>query len=120
MLIRAILTVVFFVLAGSACAKIKGGTGVEVAAVVPGSPDCYKNAGAPACPRDPSDPTGLPQAGTVCTLPVCDTCGSSTAAAYRDFTGAAQTGWCICVEKSDGSGIRTYSCGPRPWGSGSK
>lgn len=104
---------------GGACTKKKEAPATEVAAaVVPGSPDCYNNAGASACPRDPSDPSGLPQAGTVCALPVCDTCGSATAPAYRDFSGAAQTGWCICVEKSDGTGIRTYSCGPRPWGSG--
>jgi hypothetical protein len=114
---RAFLTIVAFVLAGGACSKNKGSTPVEAVAVVPGSPDCYKNAGT-TCPRDPSDPSGLPQAGTVCALPVCHSCGSGTAPAYRDFTGSAQAGWCICVEKSDGTGVRTYSCRSQPWASG--
>lgn len=112
---------VLLTLAGGACAKKQEATsGAVAAAVVPGSPDCYKSGGASACPGDPSHPSGLPQAGAICTLPVCRTCGSATAPAYRDFSGAVQTGWCICVEKSDGTGIRTYSCRPHPWGSGAE
>jgi hypothetical protein len=105
-------------LAGPACSRRPSGAGTEVAAaeIVPGSPDCYKAAGAGACPKDPTDPSGLPQSGAVCSVPVCKTCGSDTVPAYRDATGAPRAGWCICVEKSDGKGVRTYSCGPQPWG----
>ena len=111
-----LLVLLFVLLGAAACSRgRKGGQ----AAVVPGSPDCYKNEGATACPPDPSDPSGrkLPQTGAICSLPVCQTCGSATAPAFRDATGTPQTGWCICVEKSDGSGVRTYSCGARSWGS---
>jgi hypothetical protein len=92
------------------------GSTEKTAPVMPGSPECYKKAGASACPRDPSDPSGLPRSGTVCSVPVCKTCGSDQVPAYRDENGAPRTGWCICVEKSDDSGVRIYSCGPHPWG----
>jgi hypothetical protein len=103
----------------SACSRARQGeSGLkEAPGVLPGSPDCYKTAGASACPPDPSDPSGrnLPKVGALCTLPVCKTCGSPTAPAYRDFNGAARSGWCICVEKSESKGVGTYSCGPTSW-----
>jgi len=116
-LLFLVFLLVFLFVAGAACSR--GRKGGETAAVRPGSPDCYKIAGASACPPDSSDPSGrkLPQTGARCSLPECQTCGSPTTPTFRDATGAAQTGWCICVEKSDGSGVRTYSCGAGPWGS---
>jgi hypothetical protein len=114
----AALGMIPLLLAGAACSRRPQGAGSEVAAaeIVPGSPDCYKATGAGVCPKDPSDPSGLPQTGAVCSVPICKTCGSDKVPAYRDATGAPHVGWCICVEKSDGSGVRTYSCGPQPWG----
>lgn len=101
----------------SACARRRQEASPEkTAPILPGSPGCYNKTGAALCPRDPSDPAGLPRSGAVCTVPVCKTCGSDQVPAYRDATGAPHTGWCICVEKSDDSGVRIYSCGPQPWG----
>lgn len=115
----AALTLTALLLLSSTCSRSrKGEAGTkDAAAVMPGSPDCYKIAGASACPPDPSDPSGrnLPKVGAVCTLPVCKTCGSPTAPAYRDSNGTAQPGWCICVEKSESKGEGTYSCGPTSW-----
>lgn len=78
----------------------------------PSDPNCYKTAGAVACPADPKDPSGhnLPAPGSPCHLSVCGVCGSATAPAFRDATGTAKPGWCICVENSDGSGAFSYSC----------
>jgi len=111
------LAVAVLALAPAACTRRPQETAAEkAAAVMPGSPDCYKKAGATTCPRDPSDPSGLPRSGAVCSVPVCKTCGSDQVPAYRDESGAPHTGWCICVEKSDDSGVRIYSCGPQAWG----
>lgn len=78
----------------------------------PGDVDCYKTAGATACPADPSDPSGmkLPMSGGICSLATCAVCGSATAPAFRDTAGVAKPGWCICVVKSDDSGTHIYSC----------
>src|SRR5262249_53207650 len=68
-----------------------------------------------ACPPSAVDPTGmgLPQSGEICNLPTCAPCGSATAAAYRDSSGAPRAGYCVC-SASDGTG--TYSCaGAQEW-----
>ncbi len=79
---------------------------------VPGSPDCYRTTNAVACPRDPGDPSGkgLPTSGGVCTSPVCQPCGSASDPAFRDDTGTAKAGWCICVPRSDYVGVSIYTC----------
>jgi hypothetical protein len=73
--------------------------------------DCYKTGNAVACPADPTDPTGnmLPASGGECTLPACTPCGSASVTSYRDSTGAPKAGWCICVDRPDGTG-KVYSC----------
>lgn len=97
-----------------ACTRGKGNT----AAAGARGDDCYSTAGAVACPPDSHDTSGrkLPAPGGLCTLPPCKPCGSATAPAYRDSTGAPQAGWCICVPKSDDSGIGIYTCfSTRDW-----
>lgn len=93
---------------GAASAPADGG---PTQGPVPGDVNCYKLAGARPCPPDTRDPSGknLPSPGAACSLGVCAVCGSATDPAFRDFNGVARPGWCICVEKSDGSGS-IYSC----------
>ena len=114
------VTAILFVaaaLAVGACAKKAADLAAQKetarAAPLPGDVDCYKTAGAGACPPGRGDSTGqatLPVPGGPCTLAACAVCGSETAPAFRDATGNEQPGWCICVERSDGSGKRVYSC----------
>ena len=99
------------------CACTRGGKGGspgsgDGSTVKVGSPDCYRIAGAQMCPADPTDPSGkkLPRSGGICTLASCQVCGSDKVPAYRDSAGVPQIGWCICVAKSDDSGIAVYSC----------
>jgi hypothetical protein len=78
----------------------------------PGDSDCYKVEGASPCPPPTGDTSAgtLPSPGAVCTLSPCEVCGSKTAPAFRDSAGDPKPGWCICVDKSDGSGSKAYSC----------
>ena len=80
--------------------------------------DCYDTKGAPACPPDPTNPTGrkLPAHGGACSLHVCRPCGSETALAFRDEGGRAVPGFCSCIPKSDDSGRGVFSCySPDVW-----
>jgi hypothetical protein len=80
--------------------------------------DCYDTTHAAACPQDRTDPSGkgLPAHGGPCRLDVCRPCGSSKNVAFRDEHGAASAGFCVCVPKSDDSGMGTFSCySPQAW-----
>ena len=93
-------------------ADTERGTPTRVGGSRPGDPDCYDTRAATPCPADSSDPSGrgLPTPGGVCHLATCAACGSATAPAFRDGDGAAHPGFCVCVVRSDDSGISVYSC----------
>ena len=81
---------------------------------LPGDPDCYSTTGAKACPESKAADggTSLPRPGALCALPPCVPCGSDKAPTFVDGEGKAKAGWCICVARSDDSGVGTYSCFP--------
>jgi hypothetical protein len=108
--ILVLCALVAAVAAAWGCSRRGAGAGAEAAKAA--EVDCNSTAGAPACPPDTSDPTGqrLPRHGALCTLKTCKPCGSASAPAFRDFGGAPRAGYCICVPKSDDSGLATYSC----------
>jgi len=74
--------------------------------------DCYDTTNAKACPPDATDPSGqrLPAHGGACRLPVCRPCGSETKLSFRDDSGHASAGFCICVPVSDDSGRGVFTC----------
>src|SRR5689334_16133582 len=80
--------------------------------------DCYDTSHAAPCPPDPTDSSGkkLPAHGGPCRIDVCRPCGSPKNLAFRDEHGVASAGFCVCVPKSDDSGMGTFSCyGPEAW-----
>ena len=91
---------------------LERGSSTRVGGPRPGDPDCYDTRAALPCPADSSDPSGrgLPTPGGVCRLAPCAACGSATAPAFRARDGVAHPGFCVCVVRSDDSGISVYSC----------
>ena len=89
-------------------ATTPGATGI----VGPLGADCYDTTSAAACPPDPADPSGqrLPAHGGACRLPLCRPCGSATKPSFRDESGRASAGFCICVPTSDDSGRGVFTC----------
>ena len=80
--------------------------------------DCYDTTHAMPCPPDRADPSGnrLPAHGGPCRIHVCTPCGSPKHATFRDEHGVASAGFCVCVPKSDDSGMGTFSCySPQAW-----
>jgi len=96
--------------AASGMAGMSGGT--RAPHPLPGDVNCYKTTNAKACPPPKDGPPGatLPKGGGVCSLPSCTPCGSATAPAFVDGDGNPKPGWCICVPRSDDSGVGVYSC----------
>jgi hypothetical protein len=65
---------------------------------------------ATADPGCPTDPTMAPEASQPCTIPDCVVCGGTAAAqttGYKDSTGAAKVGYCVC---QSGAASPTWSC----------
>jgi hypothetical protein len=57
---------------------------------------------------DPTCPTTVPQASTVCTVGTCILCNVS--GGYLDSSGAAKTGYCVCPAPSAVTGQSKWSC----------
>jgi hypothetical protein len=101
---------------GPGCTKPGGGGGGAAGAAAGKSAaarsDCYDATASKACPPDRKDPSGamLPASGGLCSLPPCKPCGSASAPAFRDDKGTPTPGFCLCVPRSDDSGIGTFSC----------
>ena len=57
---------------------------------------------------DPSCPTDVPQASTVCTVNTCTLCNLNNG--YLDSSGAAKTGYCVCPTPSATTGVSKWSC----------
>ena len=57
---------------------------------------------------DPSCPTDVPQATTVCSVAPCTLCNVN--GGYLDSTGAAKTGYCVCPPPSSTTGAAKWSC----------
>jgi hypothetical protein len=68
----------------------------------PADYSCYK---IPAT-MDPSCPTEVPQATTVCTVAPCTLCNVN--GGYLDSSGAAKQGYCVCPTSS--TGTSKWSC----------
>jgi hypothetical protein len=60
--------------------------------------------------RCPTDPTMAPEASQPCTIPDCVVCGGTATAqttGYKDSTGAAKVGYCVC---QSAAASPTWSC----------
>jgi hypothetical protein len=67
---------------------------------------CYSLTSVAACATTP------PTTGSTCTISTCKPCGSSTTTGYKDSSGSAKIGYCVCT--SDGkwscAGTTTWPC----------
>lgn len=68
--------------------------------------------------ESPACPTALPQAGAACLIPDCTLCGVSNG--YLDSTGAAKTGYCVCLASTANPiwSCATATAWPCPSGNG--
>jgi len=57
---------------------------------------------------DPSCPTDVPTASTVCTVATCKLCNVN--GGYLDSGGNAKTGYCVCPTPSATTGVSKWSC----------
>ena len=80
-----------------------------VAPTASGTYSCYA-VPATADARCPTDPTMAPQASMACSIPDCVVCGGTTTGqttGYKDSTGAAKAGFCVCQASATSP---TWSC----------